>query len=482
MHQEESGTTRLKEELRNRKVLLIDDEYKAAGWKGTLECILGSRIEATGDPSWETARDVLNDAEVEARLAPLPGKCLLPYDLILLDLRLANEDKNIDGVREADKFSGIQLLKRIREKDPTVPVILFTASNKAYNIKEAEKLNINAYFPKEVHYNFEEAANYYLRFKELIQKFLSSEQKVLREVWNGIQFYRSNMGDRGTEKEIKILSFLENAYHLSSAYFQSSNPVYLKLVIIELGNVVEVLYGRKHRFINKYSADNMVESINNASADSRGLHACIVYKLRGSAAHPYSHVTFEDTLFTYIAIFRALKIYSALSAAKRKDPCSGWIFNLNVVEDMITSICGNVCNKLKPCYSYRVGNEKCTCRPSEEKNLNKAKFLSLEHNLRSEVAENNQIFFRYLLYALCLKEMGEKIPESMLPLLKARITCGGKFCPPFKDNSWIGIKMDDGSIDSPLGRLKKGAWAPSPGDQAGDKVYFLPTKRYLERS
>ncbi|MEW6419324.1 MAG: hypothetical protein AB1480_14630 [Nitrospirota bacterium] len=146
----------LKKKIHDERILLIDDEYKTAGWKDTLETICGKMIKAIGSSTWQKAEDVLNDEEVKTILKLPSDKHLLPYDLILLDLRLTKDDENIDGMREANKFSGVQLLKEIRGKDSTIPVILFTASNKAYNIREAEKLKINGYFPKEVHYSYED--------------------------------------------------------------------------------------------------------------------------------------------------------------------------------------------------------------------------------------------------------------------------------------------------------------------------------------
>ena len=52
---------------------------------------------------------------------------LLSYDLILLDMRL---DKKNDTSKTVDQLSGIEILKKIQEFNPFIPIVVFTASNK----------------------------------------------------------------------------------------------------------------------------------------------------------------------------------------------------------------------------------------------------------------------------------------------------------------------------------------------------------------
>ncbi|MEW6419755.1 MAG: hypothetical protein AB1480_16850 [Nitrospirota bacterium] len=217
--------------------------------------------------------------------------------------------------------------------------------------------------------------------------------------------------------------------------------------------------------------------INEDAADSLSLHAFMAYQLRNVAAHP-SHMTFEDALFTFLSIFYAIEIDIAYQSLKWEDPCPSWRFEQDIAAQMISSFCNNACNE--SCNSYRKKNFSVPCKPSVVRDIEKAKFLSLEHNLEKlSVALNNQVFFRYLFYALCLKEMKQKIPEVVLPLIKSRLTLKhkGKFYPPFKDDCWVGIKMDDGSINSSLGILKSGMYDEKGIE--GNKVLFHPTKRHL---
>jgi len=67
-----------------------------------------------------------------------------PYDLVFLDLRLEPEDKN----RSPQKLSGMKLLKLIKEFNRGIPVIIFTASEKATVLETALKNGADGYWIK----------------------------------------------------------------------------------------------------------------------------------------------------------------------------------------------------------------------------------------------------------------------------------------------------------------------------------------------
>lgn len=123
------------ETLKDKRVLLIDDEHETAGWEKTFKIIFRDScgLTAVGEELIDKETGEINPVEIKKHLTPHDNH-ILPYDLIFLDLYLIKgENEKIDGTKEAYKFSGIRLLNEIRRNDPTVPVILFTASNKAFN-------------------------------------------------------------------------------------------------------------------------------------------------------------------------------------------------------------------------------------------------------------------------------------------------------------------------------------------------------------
>ncbi|MEK7846751.1 MAG: hypothetical protein AAB257_07300, partial [Nitrospinota bacterium] len=182
----------LSEILRGKKVLLIDDEAKKAGWEETIKVLFGNDIVEAIGKEWQSGDDLLNDSRINEAT-----RRLTDYDLILLDLYLTKEDEEIKkkyphGKPLHKEFSGISLLREIRKRDIAVPVILFTATTRHFNIKDAEKIKggIDGYFQKESKYQSEnEAVAYYTEFKNLIENTTCQERKALRKIWMGIDTF-----------------------------------------------------------------------------------------------------------------------------------------------------------------------------------------------------------------------------------------------------------------------------------------------------
>lgn len=108
------------------KVLLIDDHHKK-GWKEALELIFGEGNVFCS----ETLTDE-NLSQIE----------LGDFSLIFLDYRFK---ENI-GPKTGD---GLKFLKDIKDKNPVLPVIMFTASNKAWNMDALYEAGADGYYVKE---------------------------------------------------------------------------------------------------------------------------------------------------------------------------------------------------------------------------------------------------------------------------------------------------------------------------------------------
>lgn len=75
---------------------------------------------------------------------------ILKFDLVLLDLRLKDEEDGDNSVnKRADEYSGADLLRTIKNYNQGIQVIVFTASNKAWNLKQLTDLGADGYFVKE---------------------------------------------------------------------------------------------------------------------------------------------------------------------------------------------------------------------------------------------------------------------------------------------------------------------------------------------
>lgn len=126
----------------NKKILLIDDEADK-GWEDVLKLIFERAI--------ITTQKVNTLGELTAEKANFENGV---YDLILLDLRLnpTEEEKQtfIQSSKTTD-YSGAEVLKKIKNLNPGNQVIIFTASNKAWNMKELMQAGYEAdgYYIKE---------------------------------------------------------------------------------------------------------------------------------------------------------------------------------------------------------------------------------------------------------------------------------------------------------------------------------------------
>ena len=121
-----------------KKILLIDDEADK-GWSDVLKQMLNG---STFKTIKEEAADFSSLSE-ESQNEIISGN----YDLIFLDLRM-------NGVKEEDtllpnEFSGMKILKAIKEQNKGNQVIMFTASNKAWNMKALLDAGADGYYIKE---------------------------------------------------------------------------------------------------------------------------------------------------------------------------------------------------------------------------------------------------------------------------------------------------------------------------------------------
>ncbi|MFC6998096.1 response regulator [Rufibacter roseus] len=155
-------------------VLLIDDNADN-GWQELISLILSCNVDKR-----------ISTIEVLAWQTITPEK-FCNYDLIFLDLYL---DKG-----KVDSTSSIRTLKFIKSKFPHIPVIIFTASDKAWNLDLILESGADAMYVKESPMYFrdqEYSVRNYNDFKETIQ-LISEKYKILKPYWSAIQHILSDI-------------------------------------------------------------------------------------------------------------------------------------------------------------------------------------------------------------------------------------------------------------------------------------------------
>lgn len=135
-----------KPRLGGQTVLLLDDEAVTAGWQLVLTaCLkpLGLQLEV------EASREHFQETLAAS------GKS--PCDVLLLDLRMPDNPE-----------ASIEIIERMAERHPTVPVIVFTALADVLNYRKCQQAGAFDYFVKELSREDRDPQAYYMKFKEIL--------------------------------------------------------------------------------------------------------------------------------------------------------------------------------------------------------------------------------------------------------------------------------------------------------------------------
>ena len=125
---------------KGKRILLIDDEADK-GWEYVLK-----RLIVTNENDFDAIThkaSKYDDFTKEERNMIENGN----YDLIFLDLRMNGVEE--EDVYKPEDFSGMKILKVIKSKQPGLQIIMFTASNKAWNLKALLEAGADGYYIKE---------------------------------------------------------------------------------------------------------------------------------------------------------------------------------------------------------------------------------------------------------------------------------------------------------------------------------------------
>lgn len=236
----------------------------------------------------------------EAVRALLQGS-LFPHDLVILDLRL---ERLLDKDRSPGEISGVRLLKRLKKVDPSIPVLMFTASEKAMNYQQAIDLGASGYWIK--------AVNSLLSLKSAIINSLAKAQEA-RNLWHGIrrieakkhltcvrESQHSTELEKGTlsdRKKAEIIQLLKESFLLFmkelSPYEQTVYTYnhYAKIVL-NMGMIQEERFSR----IQDKRWDFWV----NRKAREIDPDEITIRQLRNRAAHRTgSGITYQDALSVF---------------------------------------------------------------------------------------------------------------------------------------------------------------------------------------
>lgn len=227
----------LRHQLRERqpRILLIDDQAND-GWADVMQNVI------YGGPS-----------DAFKFIAPPPGRTIdADYytdsigpvvadhkpQVILLDLRLSKES---GGGHEVDDLSGALVLRQLRKNHPGLPVIMTTASNKAWSLERLIHLGCDGYWIKEgldLDLPTPASVKNYARFMELVERTTSEPFGNVMRFGQRLKEFAMAEGKYWWEKptakptirgatRVEVLSILKEGLYLLRDH----------LAVVELGRV-----------------------------------------------------------------------------------------------------------------------------------------------------------------------------------------------------------------------------------------------------
>lgn len=423
---------RLCDKLAGRKILLIDDEYETAGWEIALKAIFGHSVDldAYKGKNWNKSRDLVD--EITKLYSLTESSTMMPYDLILMDLYLSDQDKAKKKDDSFTEFASKKIIDKIRKiKKDDIPIILFTASRHAEKVDAVKEIGLRIkYFPKKATLSKIDSRTYFNKFRAQLSEALDWRNIASRKILKIIKKYEYSRIQSQREIVMPLIRAYEKLFHNNDA----------GSALVELGNILEDYYGPQRRFLNNYSDTSHDNDVNKFSA-------FICYQIRSLAKHPGHEIIFEDALLFFVTVLRITCGENTSFPYEAEGPL--WLLDKNIVTEMVESICKK-CTLSAPCSENSWG----TCHGrSNDDIIRRSAFLSLERNLRrSNEALSSLKLFLYCYYILKLEGLGIVLNDIEIALIKYSLTKQNKFAPPY-NNGWMGAIRNDHIVDSPLGRL-----------------------------
>ena len=141
-------------ELKNSGSVLYIDDQAHDGWNELL-CDIFTEEDNEGKVYFDTPYEIkykrLQRNEIEQAVLDHVKKRVNEdkskyHDVVLLDLRLCEADKSEKDIK---KLTGYQILKKIKELNKGIQVIIFSASNKLWNLQELQIADADGFISKE---------------------------------------------------------------------------------------------------------------------------------------------------------------------------------------------------------------------------------------------------------------------------------------------------------------------------------------------
>jgi len=186
-------------------ILLIDDEW-SSGWSAIMkEFLTGSPNLYNGFSACEFVFSNLTDSQIIENCLAMVRSA--NPDIIILDLRLSDSDfKKMALVTD---FTGYKILKSVKKINPGIRVVVFTASNKAWNILELQSLGADGFIFKEFP-DFNQGAESIISIKRLAATLREQlKYRFQKELFNKYTRVEADLSAQSSGDEGEYLNFIE---------------------------------------------------------------------------------------------------------------------------------------------------------------------------------------------------------------------------------------------------------------------------------
>lgn len=210
----------------NPKVLLIDDEAEK-GWDEIFAFLLWDTnkiyLETIGYDFKGLDRNQIKDKSI----AKIKNE---NFEVVVLDFRLSQQDF---GESNTNSITSVKLLESIKEYNPGIQVLVFSATNKIWNLQSLQGAGCDYFIYKDSNDSINKSCMSLIHGMEESLKRAS----VLKEVFSNFTFLRSLSNKLSPDFQSHIDNNLEVCFKLLSNSFQE--PKYLNFAFLQLFLIIE---------------------------------------------------------------------------------------------------------------------------------------------------------------------------------------------------------------------------------------------------
>lgn len=219
---------------KNKRILLIDDEADK-GW----DKILRKIFNVSSQDDFIVIKERVKDYDYFST----ESKNIIEntsFDLYLIDLRLNGVEE--DDILNPIEFSGMKILKKIKSLNEGSQVIIFTASNKVWNLKALLDAGADGYYMKEspeFGFSSDFSKQNYQRFQEDVKLcFQRGFLQILYVSYQNILQIIDNISHYPDDFKAEIKNQIQLFWNM---IFTAKTPIQFAYAFITLYQVIEIV-------------------------------------------------------------------------------------------------------------------------------------------------------------------------------------------------------------------------------------------------